>query len=85
MYLYFISQFFVAYLLLFLLHQYPNYRVECDYRFTKDMQNGGVDNVILDICMFLCCEIFHVDGTFFNKNGMLAEFPQLCTYERFSM
>jgi hypothetical protein len=51
--------------------------------FYKDMQNGGVNNVISDICMFLPREIFHVDGTFFDKTGMLVYFPQLCTYERF--
>jgi hypothetical protein len=34
---------------------------------------GGVDNVIADICTFLRREIFHVDGAFFNKTGMLAE------------
>jgi hypothetical protein len=47
------------------------------------MQIGGVDNVILDLCMFLRREIFYVEGAFFDKNGALAEFPQLCTYERF--
>jgi hypothetical protein len=65
------------------LHQYPNYRLEWDYPFIIDMQIGGVDNVILDLCMFLRREIFYVEGAFFDKNGALAEFPQLCTYERF--
>jgi hypothetical protein len=50
--------------------------------FIMDMQNGGVDIVISDLCMFLRREIFHVEGAFFDKNGTLAEFPQLCTYER---
>jgi hypothetical protein len=66
------------------LHHYPNYREEWDYPFTHDMQKGGVDNVIADICMFLHHEIFHVDGAFFDKTGTLAEFPQLCHYERFA-
>jgi hypothetical protein len=48
------------------------------------MQKGGVDNVILDICMFLRHDIFHVGGAFFDKTGTLAEFPQLCNYERFA-
>jgi hypothetical protein len=48
-----------------------------------DMQNSGVDNVILDLCMFLRREIFHIEGASFDKNETLAEFPQLCTYERF--
>jgi hypothetical protein len=48
--------------------------VKWDYPFTKDMQNGGVDNVISDICMFLHHEIFHVDGAFFDKTRSLAEF-----------
>jgi hypothetical protein len=39
----------------------------------------------VDICMFLRREIFHVDGTFFDKTGALAQFPQLCRYERFSL
>jgi hypothetical protein len=59
--------------------------MEWDNSFTKDMQNGGVNNVISDMCMFLHREILHVDGSFFDKNVMLAEFPQLCTYERFAM
>jgi hypothetical protein len=82
MYLYFVSPFFYCLLNSFLLHQFPSYRVEWEYPFTKDMQNGGVDNVILDICIFLRREIFHVDDTFFNKTRTLAEFPQLCNYER---
>jgi hypothetical protein len=49
------------------------------------MQKGGVDNIIADICMFLHCEIFHVDGTFFDKTGMLVEFPQLYHYEKFGL
>jgi hypothetical protein len=49
------------------------------------MQNGGVDNIISDICMLLRREIFHVEGAFFDKNEMLVEFPQICTYERFSV
>jgi hypothetical protein len=57
--------------------------VEWDYTFIKDMQNGGVNNVISDICTFLHSEIFHVNSAFFDKTGMLAEFPQLCNYERF--
>jgi hypothetical protein len=59
--------------------------VESDYPFTKDMQKDGVDNVISDICTFLRHEIFLVDGAFFNKTGMLVEFPQLCNYERFAL
>jgi hypothetical protein len=49
------------------------------------MQKGGVDNVILDICTFLRREIFNVDGAFFDKTRTLAEFPQLCHYERFAV
>jgi hypothetical protein len=44
-----------------------------------------VDNVIADICIVLRREIFHVDGAFFDKTGTLAEFPQLCRYERFAL
>jgi hypothetical protein len=42
MYLYFVSPFFYCLLNYFLLHQYPNYMVECDYPFKKNMQKGGV-------------------------------------------
>jgi hypothetical protein len=59
--------------------------MEWDYPFPKDMQNGGVDNVISDICMFLRREIFHVNSTFFNKTRTLADFPQLCNYETFTI
>jgi hypothetical protein len=51
--------------------------------FTHDMQKGGVDNVISNICTFLRHEIFYVDDAFFNKIGTLAKFSQLCHYERF--
>jgi hypothetical protein len=36
-------------------------------------------------CMFLCREIFNAQGRFFDKNGTLADFPQLCNYERFGL
>jgi hypothetical protein len=49
------------------------------------MQKGGVENVIADICIFLRREIFHVDGVFFDKTGILAEFLQLYYYERFAL
>jgi hypothetical protein len=45
MYLYFVSPFFHCLLNSFLLHQYPNYRVEWDYPFTKDMQK--VESIML--------------------------------------
>jgi hypothetical protein len=83
MYLYFVSPFSHCLLNSFLLHQFTNYSVEWVYPFTKNMQKGGVDNVISDICTFLRQEILHVDGAFFDKIGTLAEFPQLCNYERF--
>jgi hypothetical protein len=70
---------------MFFIASYPNYREEWDYAFIHDMQKGGVNNVISDICMFLCREIFHVDGTFFDKIVMLVEFPQHCNYERFAL
>jgi hypothetical protein len=69
MYLYFILPFFHC-LLTFLLHQFSNYRVEWDYPFTKDIQNGRVDNVVSDICMFLRREIIHVDVAFFNDRDV---------------
>jgi hypothetical protein len=37
------------------------------------------------MCMFLHCKIFNAQGRFFDKNGTLAEFPQLCNYERFGL
>jgi hypothetical protein len=49
------------------------------------MQQGGVDNVIADIYMFLYREIFYVDDVLFDKTGTLAESPQLCHYERFAL
>jgi hypothetical protein len=52
MYLYFVLLFFHCLLNSFLLHQYPNYNEEWNYPFIKDMQKGGVDNVISDICTF---------------------------------
>jgi hypothetical protein len=49
------------------------------------MQNGEVDNVISNICTCLRCEVIHVDGTFFDKTEALAEFSQLCNYERLTV
>jgi hypothetical protein len=49
------------------------------------MQKNGVDHVIFEMCMFLRREIFNAQGRFFNKSGTLAEFPQLCNYERFGL
>jgi hypothetical protein len=49
------------------------------------MQVSGVNDVISDLCMFLRREIFHAQGDFFDKNGTLAEFSQLCNYERFGI
>jgi hypothetical protein len=85
MYLYFLSIFFHCLINSFLLYQYPHYREEWDYPFTHDMQKGGVDNIISDICTFLRREIFHIDGAFFDKTGTLMEFTQLCHYQRFAL
>jgi hypothetical protein len=49
------------------------------------MQKNGVDDVISDMCMFLRREIFNIQGRFFDKNGTLVEFSQLCNYERFGL
>jgi hypothetical protein len=38
------------------------------------MQVSGVNDVILDLGMFLRREIFHAQGDSFDKNGTLAEF-----------
>jgi hypothetical protein len=67
------------------LHQHPKYEKESAYLFDKDMQKSGVDHVISDMCMFLRHEVFNAEGRFFDKNGTLAEFPQLCLYERFGI
>jgi hypothetical protein len=49
------------------------------------MQNNGVNHVISDMCMFLRREIFNAQGRFFDKNGTLAEFHQLCNYKIFGL
>jgi hypothetical protein len=67
------------------LHQHPNYEKESTYLFDKDMQKSKVDHVIFDMCMFLHHEVFHAQGRFFDKNDTLAEFPELCLYERFGI
>jgi hypothetical protein len=61
------------------------HRQKCAYLFDKDMQKNEVDHVISDMCMFLRREIFNAQGRFFDKNVALAEFPQLCNYERFGL
>jgi hypothetical protein len=49
------------------------------------MQVSGINDVISDLCMFLCRKIFHAQGDFFDKNDILAEFLQLCNCERFDI
>jgi hypothetical protein len=49
------------------------------------MQKNGFDHVISDMGMFLRREIFSAQGRFFDKNGTLVEFPQLCNYEIFGL
>jgi hypothetical protein len=67
------------------LHQHHKYQQEWTYLFDKDMQVSGINDVILDLCMFLHREIFHAQGDFFDKNDTLAEFSQLYNYERFGI
>jgi hypothetical protein len=69
----------------YFLHQHPNYEKESAYLYDKDMQKSGVDHVISDMCMFLRRVVFHAQERFFDKNDTLAEFPQLCLYERFGI
>jgi hypothetical protein len=71
--------------ILFFLHQHPNYEKELSYIFDKDMQKSGVDHVISNKCMFLHYEVFNAEGRFFDKNGALEKFPQLCRYQRFGI
>jgi hypothetical protein len=71
--------------ILFFLHQHPKYEKESAYLFDKDMQKSVVDHVISDMCMFLHCEVFNAKGRFFDKNDILEEFSQLCSYERFGI
>jgi hypothetical protein len=49
------------------------------------MQRNGVNHVVSDMCIFVRREIFNAQGRFFDKNGTLVEFPQLCNYERFGL
>jgi hypothetical protein len=49
------------------------------------MQKNEVDHVISDMYMFLRREIFNAQVRFFDKNVILAEFHQLCNYERFGL
>ncbi len=67
------------------MHKHPNYEKESTYLFDKDMQKSGVDHIISDLCMFLRRELFYAQGRFFDRNDTLAEFPQLCNYERFGL
>jgi hypothetical protein len=53
--------------------------------FAKYMQKSGVDYVISDMCKFLHREVFNAEGRSFDKNGTLAEFSQLCRYQRFGI
>ena len=67
------------------LQQFPNYKKDWEYLFNTDMKKNGIDYIISDMCHFLHREVFHREGHFFDKEGALAEFPQLCIYERFAV
>ena len=67
----------------FSLHQFPDYMKEWEYVFDNDMNKFGIDHIISDMCTFLRREVFYIDGLFFDKEGPVAEFPQLFMYERF--
>jgi hypothetical protein len=82
MYLYFISPFF-HYLLLFCSISFLIIWWNVIILLQRICKTVESDNIISNICMFLHREIFHIDGAFFDKNGTLADFSQLCTYERF--
>ena len=69
----------------FSLHQFPDYMKEWEYVFDNDMNKFGIDHIISDMCTFLRREVFHIDGLFFDKEGPVAEFPQLFMYERFGI
>jgi hypothetical protein len=49
------------------------------------MQKNGVNHIISNMRMLLHREIFNAQERFFDKNDTLAEFPQLCNYERFGL
>jgi hypothetical protein len=76
---------FIANNQILFFHQHPNREKEWAYLFDKDMQKSGVDHVISDMCMLLRLEVFNAEGRFFDKNDTLAEFSQLCRYERFGI
>jgi hypothetical protein len=57
---------------MFFLHQHHKYQQEWAYLFDKDMQLSDVNDVVSDLCIFLCREIFHTQGDFFDKNGTLT-------------
>jgi hypothetical protein len=82
---YFILLFIANNRILFFLHQHPNYENESTYLFDKNMQKSRIGHVISNMCMFLRREVLHAQGRFFDKNDTLAEFPQLCLYERFDI
>jgi hypothetical protein len=69
--------------MIFPLHQYPN--VVAMWPIASDMEEHGVEFIVLGMCYFLHREVFHKNGDFFDLEGPLAAYPQLCQYDRFGI
>jgi hypothetical protein len=92
MYLYYVSAFYISILYFtviltllmnFPLHQHPD--VIASWPIARDMEATGVEHIVSDMCHFLRREVFHEHGRFFDPEGPIAAYPQLCQYERFGV
>jgi hypothetical protein len=59
--------------MIFALHQFPN--IIPSWPIARDIEENGVDFIVLGMCRFLQCEIFHQNDLFFDPEGPLVTLP----------
>jgi hypothetical protein len=59
--------------------QVPKSKINAEW-LERDMVSIGVAKVVKDLLYFMCCEVLHQQGLFYNTNGNLQHFPELSLY-----
>jgi hypothetical protein len=59
--------------------QVPKFKINAEW-LERDMVSIGVAKVVKDLLYFMCREVLHQQGLFYNTNGNLQQFPELSLY-----
>jgi hypothetical protein len=59
--------------------QVPKSKINAEW-LERDMVTVGVAKVVKDLVYFMCCEVLHQQGLFYNKNENLQQLPELSLY-----